>query len=139
MRVVPQQDGFYRCYLSEASSDEAQLFAESLDELLAPLDNSHYIVPRFIPGDPRTLPACLGIALRGAPARLPTRSVVYHAVPSALGANRMRVSGFEKAWNRYVSAGTALYFKDPRAQAILALQRGEDVFAVTTQMRTLWT
>jgi hypothetical protein len=139
VRVVPQQDGFYRCYLSEASSDEARLFAESLDELLAPLDNSHYIVPRFVPGEPHTPLAALGIALRGAPRRLPTRSVVYHAVPSALGANRKRVSAFEKAWNRYVSAGSALYFKDPRAQAILEIQRGEDPFAVTTQMRTLWT
>jgi hypothetical protein len=128
VRVVPQQDGYYRCYLSEASTEDGQLFAESLDELLAPLDNSHYIVPRFIPDD-----------LRGAPRRLPTRSVVYHAVPAALGANRERVAAFENAWNRYVSAGSALYFKDPRARAILALQRGEDPFAVTTQMRTLWT
>jgi hypothetical protein len=60
-------------------------------------------------------------------------------VPSALGSNRKRASGFEKAWNRYVSAGSVLYFKDPRAQAIFEIQRGEDVFAVTTQMRTLWT
>jgi hypothetical protein len=139
VRVVPQQDGFYRCYLSEASNDEARLFAESLDELFAPLDNPHYIVPRFIPGEPRTPLAALGIALRGAPERLPSRSVVYHAVPSALGANRKRVSAFEKAWNRYVSAGSALYFKDPRAQAVLEIQRGEDPFDVTTQMRTLWT
>ncbi|HEX5157760.1 MAG TPA: DEAD/DEAH box helicase family protein [Ktedonobacterales bacterium] len=138
VRVVPQQDGFYRCYLSEASNDEARLFAESLDELFAPLDNPHYIVPRFIPGEPRTPLAALGIALRGAPERLPSHSVVYHAVPSALGANRKRVSAFEKAWNHHVSAGSALYFKDPRAQAVLEIQRGEDPFAVTTQMRTLW-
>jgi hypothetical protein len=139
VRVVPQQDGFYRCYLSEASNDEARLFAESLDELFAPLDNPHYIVPRFIPGEPRTPLAALGIALRGAPERLPSHSVVYHAVPSALGANRKRVSAFEKAWNHHVSTGSALYFKDPRAQAVLEIQRGEDPFAITTQMRTLWT
>jgi hypothetical protein len=139
VRVVPQQDGYYRCYLCEASNDEAQLFADALDELLAPLDNSHYIVPRFIPGEPHSPLAALGIALRGVPERLPTRSVVYHAVPSALGVNRKRVSAFEKAWNRYVSAGSVLYYKDPRAQAILEVQRGEDPFAVTTQMRTLWT
>jgi superfamily II DNA or RNA helicase len=139
VRVVPQQDGYYRCYLSEASSEDGQLFAISLDELLTPLDNSHYIVPRFIPGDPHSPLAALRMVLRGAPRRLPTRSVVYHAVPAALGANRERVTAFEIAWNRYVSAGSALYFKDPRAQAILALQRGEDPFVVTTQMRTLWT
>jgi superfamily II DNA or RNA helicase len=139
VRVAPQQDGFYRCYLSEAPNEEARLFADSLDELLAPLESAHYIVPRYIPGEPRTPLDALRIALRGAPRRQPTRSVVYHAVPSALSANRKRVAAFERAWNRYVSAGSALYWKDPRAQAIFAVQRGEDPFSVTTQMRTLWT
>jgi hypothetical protein len=123
VRVAPQQDGFYRCYLSEASTDEGRLFAESLDELLAPLDSSHYIVPRFIPGERHTPLAALRIVLRGAPKRLPTRSVVYHAVPSALGANRQRVAAFETAWNRYVSAGPSagrgpLRCHDPDAHAL---------------------
>ena len=38
----------------------------------------------------------------------------------------------------HVSSGRALYEGDPKAQAIIQLQRGEDPFAVTTQMRTLW-
>jgi hypothetical protein len=59
-------------------------------------------------------------------------------VPAVLGANKTRVQAFESAWNRRVSAGKALYQDDPRAQAIIQLQRGEDPFAVTTQMRTLW-
>jgi hypothetical protein len=63
---------------------------------------------------------------------------VYHAVPTVLGANKARVQTFEAAWNRRVSAGKALFQDDPRAQATIQLQRGEDPFAVTTQMRTLW-
>jgi hypothetical protein len=57
---------------------------------------------------------------------------------AVLGANKTRVQAFEAAWNRRVSAGRALYQDDPRAQAIIQLQRGEDPFAMTTQMRTLW-
>jgi hypothetical protein len=138
VRVVAQQDGFYRCYLSDASEDESRLFAESLDELLAPIDGAHYVVPRYVAGQPRSALEALRVVLRGAPSKTRGRNVVYHAVPSALGENRERATAFQRAWNRYVSRGSALYFKDPRAQAVLELQRGEDPFAVTTQMRTLW-
>ncbi len=138
VRVVAQQDGFYRCYLNDASRDESRLFAESLDELLGPIDGAHYIVPRYVEGQPRSAFEALRVVLRGAPSKTRGRNVVYHAVPAALGENRERATAFERAWNRYVSGGPALYFKDPQAQAILELQRGEDPFAVTTQMRTLW-
>jgi hypothetical protein len=65
-------------------------------------------------------------------------TLVYHAVPTALASNRDRVKVFQAAWNRHVSAGAALFESDPKAQAIIQLQRGEDPFAVTTQMRTVW-
>jgi hypothetical protein len=59
-------------------------------------------------------------------------------VPAYLAANRARVQAFRAAWHRHVSAGEPLYAQDPRAQAILAVQRGADPFAVTSQMRALW-
>jgi hypothetical protein len=31
-----------------------------------------------------------------------------------------------------------LYANDPRARAVIGLQRGEDPFDVTTQMRSVW-
>jgi hypothetical protein len=62
----------------------------------------------------------------------------YHAVPDYLAANKSRVKAFEEAWNRFVSAGEALYTQDLQARAIAETQRGEDPFAVTTQMRNVW-
>jgi hypothetical protein len=64
--------------------------------------------------------------------------VVYHAVPAALAGSGERVAVFGRAWNRYVSAGRPLSSQDPEGQAVIEVQRGEDPFAVTTQMRTLW-
>src|SRR5262249_33611775 len=45
VHVAMQDDGFYRCYLTGASREESALFAESMDELLAPLLSPRYIIP----------------------------------------------------------------------------------------------
>jgi superfamily II DNA or RNA helicase len=138
VRVAPQPDGYYRCYLEGATLPDSDLFATSLDELLAPIQSPRWIIPRYVPspagsflGGLRLLAGRFGGARVGG-------AVVYHAVPAALAANKANVQAFAAAWNRHVSAGRALYQDDPRAQAIIQLQRGEDPFAVTTQMRTLW-
>lgn len=65
-------------------------------------------IPRFVDDPPRTAGAALWVALRRAAGWRGGR-VVYHAVPSALAANR--------------------------AQAVLAVQRGEDPLAVTARAR----
>ena len=135
LQVVPQSDGYYRCYLDGATLSESRLFADALDELLAPLDQPRYIVPRYIPRSPRTSWGALRLALFGGGRG---GTVVYHAVPPALATNQERAVAFGQAWNRYVSPGEPLFNQDPEAQAVIQLQRGEDPFDVTTQMRTLW-
>ncbi len=64
--------------------------------------------------------------------------MVYHAVPSALGVNRKLAHVFARAWNARVSPGELLCAGSPEGTGILAAQRGDDPFAVTTQIRTLW-
>jgi len=138
VRVVTQPDGYYRCYLEGATLQDSSVFATALDELLAPLQSPRWIIPRYVSAPPRNFLGGLRL-LAGRLGRDRVGStVVYHAVPGLLGANKTRVQAFEAAWNRRVSAGKALFQDDPRAQAIMQLQRGEDPFAVTTQMRTLW-
>ena len=138
VRVATKPDGYYRCYLEGVTLQDSSVFAASLDELLAPIQSPRWIIPRYVSGPPRNFLGGLRLlAARFANDRVGA-SVVYHAVPAVLGANKARVQAFEAAWNRRVSAGKALYQDDPRAQAIIQLQRGEDPFAVTTQMRTLW-
>ena len=138
VRVATQPDGYYRCYLDGATLQDSGVFAACLDELLAPIESPRWIIPRYVSGPPRNFLGGLRLlAGRFAKDRVGA-TVVYHAVPAVLGANKARVQAFETAWNRRVSAGKALFQDDPRAQAIIQLQRGEDPFAVTTQMRTLW-
>ena len=47
-------------------------------------------------------------------------------------------AAFERAWNARVGPGTALWTGSPEGTGILAAQRGDDPFALTTQIRTLW-
>jgi hypothetical protein len=65
-------------------------------------------------------------------------TIVYHAVPAALSANKKLATAFERAWNTHVSPGKALYTGSPEGAGALAAQRGDDPFALTTQIRTLW-
>jgi superfamily II DNA or RNA helicase len=139
VRVMLQDDGFYRCYLNGATREESALFADSLDELLAPLASPRYIIPRYIaPDAPRTPYGAYALVLDWSTRGRVSNRVVYHAVPNYLGANKSRVEAFEAAWQRRVSPGRALYYQDPRAAAILEVQRGANPFDATSQMRTLW-
>ena len=138
IRVVAQDDGFYRCFLDGATLEESTLFADSMDELLSPLAAPRYIIPRYVVEHPGTVTQLARFAARRSSGRRSSSSVVYHAVPAFLAANKERAASFARSWNRYVSAGEPLYWKDPRAQAILAVQQGEDPFEITTQMRSLW-
>jgi hypothetical protein len=137
VRCVVQTDGYYRVYLDGCNPDEGRLFVQSLDEVLAPLDAPRYIIPRYVSDlRPNGLGAPLFLLQRVA-GRFGSR-VVYHAVPGYLAVNKERVDAFRRAWNRHVSPGRPLFMRDPRAQAIVEVQRGANPFSVTSQMRTLW-
>ncbi len=138
VRVVVQPDGYYRCYLTGATLEDSNLFATALEELLSPLSQPRYLVPRYIARAPTTTLGALALLVRQSMRPGRGAAVVYHAVPAALATNRERVDLFASAWNRHVSAGEPLFEDDPRAEAIVELQRGEDPFDVLTQMRTLW-
>jgi superfamily II DNA or RNA helicase len=137
IHVSLRADGYYRCYLVGATMDEGTLFSESLEQLLAPLDNPRYIVPRYILEAPGGALGGLQLALASA---LGGRgmAVVYHTVPTFLAANRARVTAFQRAWRQHVSPGDWLYARDPEAQAIIDVQRGQNLFDATTQIRSLW-
>lgn len=141
VRTVIQDDGYYRCYLAGASTEESQLFAEALNELLSPLSSPRYIIPRYVHHVPLSqddAARMVRLWVRTERLEFEESSVVYHQVPSYLAVNRDRVELFRRAWNRYVSDGEPLFHQTPEAYAIIQVQDGADPFDVTTQMRTLW-
>ena len=131
-------DGSYRARLQEVPAREAETFSGALEEVLSPLAQPRYVVPRLVLGPPRGLAGGFGLAARGLVTGQPGGSVVYHAVPGVLGARKQLAAAFETAWHARVSPGPMLYTGSPEGAGILAEQRGDDPFAVTTQIRTLW-
>jgi hypothetical protein len=136
--VEPRPDGAYRALLAGVPEAESARFAEALDELLSPLASPRYVVPRLVVAEPATTGAALALAARRVARRPVLAAVVHHAVPAALGTTRRRVDTFGAAWNLRVSPGRPVYTGSPEGAGVLAAQRGDDPFAVTTQLRTLW-
>ena len=138
VRVEVLPDGGYRARLADVPATESVTFADALDEVLSPLGQPRYIVPRLVV----TRPPGVSPAFRLAARRLVTgyipAAVIYHAVPSVLGGNKKTAALFAQAWNTWVSPGGLLFTGSPEGAGILAVQRGDDPFAVTTQIRTLW-
>lgn len=131
-------DGGYRARLRYVSAAESATFATALEEVLSPLAQPRYIVPRLFLPRPAGRRAAIALALRRLTGRGVPATVVYHAVPAALGANRRLAEMFARAWQARVSPGELLYAGSPEGTGILAAQRGDDPFAVTTRIRTLW-
>jgi superfamily II DNA or RNA helicase len=138
VRVEAQADGGYRARLQEVPAAESALFAEALDEVLAPLSQPRYVIPRLILPPPAGPAAAAGLAVRRLVTGHVPATVVYHAVPTVLSSNKKLAAVFERAWNARVGPGSVVYAGSPEGTGILAAQRGDDPFALTTQIRTLW-
>jgi superfamily II DNA or RNA helicase len=138
VRVEAQPDGSYRARLEEVSAAESARFAEALDEVLSPLSQPRYVIPRLILAPLAGRAAAARLALRRLVTGHVPATVVYHAVPTALSGNKKLATAFEGAWNDRVGPGAVVYAGSPEGTGILAAQRGDDPFALTTQIRTLW-
>jgi Helicase conserved C-terminal domain len=138
VQIEAQADGSYRARLQDVPASESALFADALEETLSPLVQPRYIIPRLIIPPPQGLGAAARLAARRLTTGHVRASAVYHAVPSALSTNKKLATTFERAWNTHVSPGKALYTGSPEGAGALAAQRGDDPFAITTQIRTLW-
>jgi superfamily II DNA or RNA helicase len=138
VRVEILPDGGYRARLTDVPATESVTFANALDEVLSPLGQPRYIVPRLVVTQPPGLiPAFRLAARRLLTGHIPA-AVIYHAIPSVLSGNKKTAALFARTWNARVSPGEPLFTGSPEGAGILAVQRGDDPFAVTTQIRTLW-
>ena len=101
-------------------------------------DQPRYVIGRLILGPPAGPAAAAQLAVRRLVTGHVPATVVYHAVPTVLSGNKKLALAFERAWNARVGPGSVIYAGSPEGTGILAAQRGDDPFALTTQIRTLW-
>lgn len=134
-----RSDGFYRVLLDRASTEEADLFARSVLEVLAPLAEQRYLIPRYEQqADLANRLLGMVATLGGGDARGGLKLAQWHAVPTALESNRRFVDVYEKHWNEHVSPGQPIYCKYPAGKRILAENRHQNPLGVQTMHRTVW-
>ena len=131
--LVPDGSGHVLVEMTGVSTRQSSLFATALDEMLSAPADPRYLVPRYVvapPGPFATLSALAGMPRANA--------VVHHAVPAVLGDHRDHADRFARAWNRWVSLGSAVYTRSPEGAGILAAQSGGSPLDVTTALRITW-
>lgn len=134
-----RSDGFYRVLLDCASAEEADLFARSVLEVLAPLAEQRYLIPRYEQqADLANRIVGLVASLGGGDVRGGLKLAQWHAVPTALEANKRDVDIYERHWNEHVSPGQPIYCKHPAGKRILAENRQQNPLGVQTMQRTVW-
>ena len=137
VRVTRRSDDEVELRL-EAPTAPSRLFAECLDELLAPLAEPRWLVSRLVLPVPGTAAAARRLALARAVGRPVDAAVTWHAVPGWLTRTKARVEAFDTTWQRHVGAGRLVLASDEEGRALSELLRGEDPFALTTRLRTVW-
>jgi len=118
--------GWMRAYLEDASEEESEIFTEAMQQVLGPLENPRYMIPRQVKMVSDTwisklLPEVIGKYFRTEKKRL----AMYHAVPKKLAQNKEDALIFQKYWNFGVSPGEVVYgySEDGREQVRWALEQ----------------
>ncbi|MAV38171.1 MAG: DEAD/DEAH box helicase [Planctomycetaceae bacterium] len=108
--ATERQSGYFRILLRDKDPNVARVFNEALREMLAPIDEARYVIPRYMDEErptllSRILPGVLGKYF----VRYDRQLAMWHAVPKVFARNKTKVAVFEKHWNRHVSPGEAVF------------------------------
>lgn len=102
--------GWMRAYLKEANEEESAIFASAMQEILGPLDNPRYVIPREVKiitdnWFSKMLPEVLAKYVRTKKNKL----AMFHSVPRVLCKNKEDAAIFQHYWNQKVSPGAVMY------------------------------
>tara|TARA_B100001113_G_scaffold308507_1_gene270711 strand:+ start:11964 stop:14762 length:2799 start_codon:yes stop_codon:yes gene_type:complete len=102
--------GWIRTFLEYSNDLESQLFTEAMEEILSPLDNPRYIIPREIKVISDTwiskmLPDVVGKYFQ----KSINKIAMYHSIPKKICQNKEDALIFQKNWNWFVSPGEITY------------------------------
>ena len=138
VRLEATADGAYRALLADVDEPTSELFADALDEVLAPLAAPRYLVSRISLARPVHRRDVRRLALGRLLHRPLPAGESWHAVPAVLATGRARAEAFAAAWAEHVGPSRLLDAGTPEGLGVLAACRGDDPFAATTQLRTIW-
>lgn len=105
-------DGSYRIFLDNVEPEHSKLFARTFKELLAPISNQPFLIPKYEYSYPRARKkgqtdeeAFFKAYLKGS---AQPRIGSYHALPKIIARSEKGRESFQESWNKYVSPGFVL-------------------------------
>ncbi|WP_203337952.1 DEAD/DEAH box helicase family protein [Nocardioides limicola] len=126
-------DGRLRVRLDggDAGGQQSSIFAEAFAEMTAPIGHPRYLVPRYVGGSDG--------AGAGSLRKVRPTGVIWHPVPAVLGGRAEQVRIFERAWQRWLGGGSAVYTRShgPGWGELRAAQ-GSNPFDATSVIRLSW-
>ena len=132
--------GGYQVTLSGVTPEASATFGTAFAELIGPIENPRYLVPRFqadpIADEDEPLRRAGRRWLSGAP--LDRAGVTYHAVPTLFGANADQLEHLMVGWHRWVSAGDPVRTATPEGTGLLISARGSTPVDATAVLRETW-
>jgi superfamily II DNA or RNA helicase len=108
LRVTVRASGHFRVFLDDVEPEHSQYFAKCFRELMQPVTNQPYLIPKYEYSFPRPRngedneEAFFRAYLRG---RAEPRIGSYHPIPKLLARSEKGRECFQAAWNKYVSPG----------------------------------
>jgi len=106
IHATVRSDGSYRIFLDDVEPQASKNFNQSLKEVLAPLANQPYLIPKYefaladLVAEEES-----NRFFRKYVSRAEPKIGAYHAVPNLLARSEKGRQAFQEAWNKYVSPG----------------------------------
>ena len=103
IKVTQRSDGSFRVFLDDVEPEHSEYFSKSLKELLAPVTNQPYLIPKYefdFTEDEQN--KFFHAYMKG---KAQPKIAGYHPVPSLLARSEKGREAFQNCWNKYVSAG----------------------------------
>ncbi len=132
---VTSQDGASIRVFLEGTPEDSQLFSRCLDEIMSPLIDQRYAIPRYaVMADQKGGWATIKAGLDSDSAKI----VAYHPVPDILGTNKEKAEIFQKQWNRYVSRGDIVFLRSAEGEKILERYAMSNDLGISKHVANFW-
>ena len=132
--VTSQGGSSIRVFL-EGTPEDSQLFSRCLDEVMSPLVDQRYAIPRYATkADNKGNWDTIKAGLDSGSAQI----VAYHPVPDVLGANKEKAEIFQKHWNRKISRGQVVYLKSAEGEKILERYAMSNDLDISKHVANFW-
>ncbi|MGA8258565.1 MAG: DEAD/DEAH box helicase family protein [Nocardioides sp.] len=118
--------------LSLDNAADSAVFAEAVSELIAPVADPRYLVPRYVAPPSSRRSGLIPLA------SLRPMDTVWHAVPSVLGVRAELAQMFATHWGRWTGGGAAVYSGSPEGAGVLAAVRGLAPMETEAVLRVGW-